>query len=151
MFGFAVLLLVRMVQAFLVYRDSREDVAYLKDEVGVLAAKVGEWQAELDYRKSDEFIRKEAVNQLNWAFPNEEIVWMPDIEEKRKEEESSTPAKGASASVLTAEPDPYWKQWRSLFFGNKFSFWDCFVCRRAIFSQRARGSWISMAITSSVE
>jgi len=102
-------------QTFIRIRDRERELALLQEDVGALGAKAEEMGAELEYRKSPEFVYKEAVEQLGYTRPGEVIVVLPDFEERRKEQEEAESSPAAQAAL---EPLPYWKQWRDLFFGN---------------------------------
>lgn len=111
-FGFIFLL----AQSFLETRARGQRLELLRAEVGALDQKAQEKQKKLDYRRSAEFIEKEAREQLGYARSDEVIVVLPDVEEKTKEEKKEEAGKDSKAKVDS--PAPYWKQWRALFFGN---------------------------------
>ena len=104
------------VRGFLKINESGEQLNHLRDQVGLLQEKVGERQEDLAYRQSSEFIYKEALEQLGLTRKDEVIPVLPDW--KGKKEELALAEKTPSAANAVAEPLPYWKQWRVLFFGN---------------------------------
>lgn len=109
-----------LTQSFLETRARGQRLELLRAEVGALDQKAQEKQKELDYRRSAEFIEKEAREQLGYARSDEVIVVLPDVEAKAKSPEAL--AKGGeekgARGPSKSEPAPYWKQWRALFFGN---------------------------------
>lgn len=107
------LLLFSTVQTFFKIRSRQQDLSYLQVEVGNLEAKTYELQDVLIYRQSQDFIYKEAVEQLGYTRPGEVIVILPDIEAARNKKDSEP----EEAAQIALEPLPYWKQWRDLFFG----------------------------------
>ena len=102
-------------QTFFRIRARNQELDRLQEDVSTLGAKAQEMEAELEYRRSPEFVYKEALEQLGYTRAGEVIVVLPDFEERKKEqaEEDSSPA-----AQVALEPLPYWKQWRDLFFGN---------------------------------
>jgi hypothetical protein len=115
----SVFFLYQSVSSYLKIRSRGNELGLLRAQVEGLEGKLNEKQTELDYRKSPDFIYKEALEQLGLTKPGELIAVLPDWAEKEKGAEDGSPT---STSSLTSsrpnEPVPYWKQWRILFFGN---------------------------------
>ncbi len=87
-----------------------------------LEGKVEEQLGELDYRNSEEFVYKEALEQLGYTRPGEVIAVLPDFEEGKtlsaEEGASSNEEEEPSETAVQEEPAPNWKRWRILFFGS---------------------------------
>ena len=118
----SILLLYLSVQSYLKSRSRENELIQLRAQVDGLQGKVEEKQEHLNYRKSPEFIYKEALEQLGLTNPDEMITILPDWEEKKKSFAASSDQPGNSSSSASSAapstPMPYWKQWRVLFFGN---------------------------------
>jgi len=115
----SVFFIYQSVQSYLKINSRGNELDFLRSQVDGLAGKLVEKQAELSYRKSPEFIYKEALEQLGLTKPGEVIAVLPDWAEKKKEltgESGQSPA--SPSSSFSNEPAPYWKQWRVLFFGD---------------------------------
>jgi len=118
---FSILLVYLSIQSFLKIRSEESALSALRSQVDALRGKVSSDQTDLSYRKSSDFIYKEALEQLGLTKPGEEIVVLPDWEKKKKElftvlnQGDTSPSSGSVASTSTTS---YWEQWRTLFFGN---------------------------------
>lgn len=108
------------VHSFLETKAREGRLELLRSEVATLQKKAEEKKQELTYRSSTEFVEKEAREKLSYAKPGEVIAVLPDFEAKVKSPE--TLAKGdeekSARGPSKNEPSPYWKQWRTLFFGD---------------------------------
>lgn len=109
-------LIAYSVHSYLTVKSGEEDLNYLSQQVSQLQDKVTEREGALAYYRSPEFIYKEALEQLGFTRPGEVIPVLKDLEGKGLtiEEESAADA----TAIATAEPIPYWKLWRTLFFEN---------------------------------
>jgi len=110
-----------LIQNFFGVRSKEEELGRFEAEVGALQARVEEKLGDLEYRGSEEFVYKEALEQLGYTKPGEIIVVLPDFEENRSspsevgalENEENSPESSAQK-----QPTPNWKRWRILFFGS---------------------------------
>lgn len=116
----SVFFIYQSVQSYLKINSRGNELELLRAQVIGLEGKLAEKQAELSYRKSPEFIYKEALEQLGLTRPGEVIVVLPDWAERKKKlvEKSGQSPTSPSAASFSNEPVPYWKQWRLLFFGE---------------------------------
>ncbi len=90
-----------------------------QSEVDALGVKAEEKLRELEYRRSEVFVYKEALERLGYTKPGERIVVLPDFEEERaKEGNSQSEESGGSVAGAAVEDKPYWKQWRTLWLGD---------------------------------
>ena len=116
---FIVLSLFLLGQSFYKVRTRENQLDLLQSEVDALGAKAGEKLGELEYRRSSDFVYKEALERLGYTKPGERIVVLPDFEEERaKEGNSQSEESGGSVAGAAVKDRPLWKQWRSLFFEN---------------------------------
>ncbi len=116
----SVFFLYQSVFSYLKIRSRGNELGLLSAQVEGLEGKLEDKQQELSYRNSPEFVYKEALEQLGFTKSGELIVVLPDWAEKKKDSSSDSTQNPASSLVssITNEPIPYWKQWRTLFFGN---------------------------------
>ncbi|NIT03629.1 hypothetical protein GTO10_01685 [Candidatus Saccharibacteria bacterium] len=117
-----VLSMFLLVKSFYGVRSKGEELSRLETEVEALEGKVEEQLGELDYRNSEEFVYKEALEQLGYTRPGEVIAVLPDFEEGKtlsaEEGASSNEEEEPSETAVQEEPAPNWKRWRILFFGS---------------------------------
>ncbi|KRT67397.1 MAG: gwc1 protein [candidate division WWE3 bacterium CSP1-7] len=111
----ALFFLTALVRSYILIRARGGELDRLRGQVDLLQGKVDEREGALSYYKSPEFIYKEALEQLGWTRRGEVIPDLPDWKGKDIEIEDK-PAGSSIAAV--AEPLPYWKRWRNLFFEN---------------------------------
>uniref|UniRef100_A0A831YSM8 Septum formation initiator family protein n=1 Tax=candidate division WWE3 bacterium TaxID=2053526 RepID=A0A831YSM8_UNCKA len=103
------------VQSYFQIKEKEDQLDRLRSQVNALQDKLTEKKEDLAYRRSPEFIYKEALEQLGLTRPGEVIPVLPDWEDKKIEVEAEPAVSSATAAT---EPLPYWKQWRALFFVN---------------------------------
>lgn len=91
--------------------ESRERLKLLKSEVESLRQEMLALEGEWEYKKSEEFLEKEARDKLSMVKEGEKIVILPEkfkvLGEQTQEEKKS------QADI------PAWKQWWDLFFGKE--------------------------------
>ena len=116
---FVVLSLFLLGQSFYKVRTRGNQLNLFQSEVDALRAKAEEKLGELEYRRSEAFVYKEALERLGYTKLGEIIVVLPDFEEERaKEDNSQSEESDGSVAGAAVKDRPYWKQWRSLFFEN---------------------------------
>jgi len=82
----------------------------IQNEVQRLENEQKELKAELKYRKTNEFVEKEARDKLMMAFPGEVMLVIPKTETAKDILGSST------INTTNQNQTPLWKQWIDLFF-----------------------------------
>lgn len=110
------LFFVLLGQSYFEAKGRARRLDLLKAEVGTLGDRKAELEEELTYRQSPAYIEKEAREQLGYAFPDEMIVVLPDLEGKSATAEASEGGE-ALAAKISVEEISNWEQWRLLFFG----------------------------------
>jgi len=113
------LLLFFVGKSYLEIRDKAQRLQRLKEEVAALQEKKKEFEDDLAYRQSADYIEKEAREQLGYVKEGEVIIVLPDLESSNSAVEGQ--AEGQSKSPPSSQEypkTPNWMLWHRLFFGQ---------------------------------
>ena len=102
----SIVLVVNSSKRILNLRTTSQQVKESEAQLENLKKENEKLQAELKYKKSNEFAEKEIRDKLSLAKEGETVVILP------KEEKSQ------NSELRTQNLEPNWQKWRDLFFGS---------------------------------
>ncbi len=101
-----ILTISHLTRKFQLWHNSQQEIKKLKAQISQLNQKKLNLEKKKEYYQSDEFIKKEARENLGLIKPNEKILVLPSITEARD-------VKGETTDISSL---PTYKQWYRLFF-----------------------------------
>jgi cell division protein FtsB len=112
------LFLVLLGRSYFEVKERIQRLELLGAEVAALSDKKEELEGDLDYRRSLDYVEREAREQLGYVKDGEVIVVLPDLEEQLSGSSAEKEAESSPAASLAGAEAPIWRQWHQLFFGN---------------------------------
>ena len=100
-----ILTISHLTRKFHLWHKSQREINKLQTQISQLSQEKRKLEKKKKYYQSDEFIKKQARENLGLIKPNEKILDLPDLDKTAKEEEEQR---------ISSLP-PY-KQWYELFF-----------------------------------
>lgn len=116
------LFLFLLGQSYFEVKGRVQRLELLRAEVGTFQDRKAELEEELAYRQDLTYVEGQAREQLGYAFPNEEIVVLPDFEKEREEKGGALAASSSGETSLAKKEIPIWKRWGCLLVPGS---WTC--------------------------
>jgi cell division protein FtsB len=101
-----ILTISHLTRKFQLWNRSQQEIKNLQTQISQLRHKKTDLEKKKEYYQSDEFIKKEARENLGLIKPNEKVLVLPSITEVKGDQDENQ-----NISSL-----PPYKQWYKLFF-----------------------------------